>query len=308
MNAQDKESQLPSPPPYHGHTSHPRHRNQFRKLAALAYNTLSQPRACIILLILSFTVGYLSHSQVVQPHFSEDIADLEYQNTFPTQCSDPLTSLSVRQTLLHKVFGGESPWKGFPPPQVAPLLWKRWNKGWDSNAAVFRHLIEQVQPRVIIEVGTFLGASATHMAELTQGMGLQTLIICIDDFRGWPGYYDQDKSMKMLNGDSMLLYQFMHNVDKSNATESILFLPFSTNTALSGLCEWGVYGDLIEVDAAHDFHSAWADINNAYKILRPGGVLFGHDYAWDGVRKAVHSFARLNGLRVKLDDKHWVLY
>ena len=31
-------------------------------------------------------------------------------------------------------------------------------------------------------------------------------------------------------------------------------------------------------------------------------------YAWDGVRRAVHSFARLNGLRVKLDGKHWVLY
>ncbi|KAG6382907.1 hypothetical protein SASPL_157376 [Salvia splendens] len=75
-----------------------------------------------------------------------------------------------------------------------------------------------------------------------------------------------------------------------------------------GLCDWGVYGDLVEVDAAHDFHSAWVDINHAYKVLRPGGVLFGHDYAWDGVRKAVHIFARLHGFQIKLDGEHWILY
>lgn len=244
----------------------------------------------------------------MQPLLSEDIGDLAEHNTFPSRCAEPVASSATRQTLLDHVHGGVSPWDGFPPPQVGPLLWKDWNKGWDSSAEVFEHLIEQVRPRVIIEVGTFLGASATHMARVTRRLGLQSLIVCIDDFRGWPGYYDQEKSAKMLNGDSMLLFQFMYNVQKANATDSILFLPFSTNTALGGLCDWGVYGDLIEVDAAHDFHSAWMDINNAYKILRPGGVLFGHDYAWDGVRRAVHSFARLNSLRVKLDGKHWVLY
>ncbi|KAL0363024.1 UNVERIFIED_CONTAM: hypothetical protein Scaly_1257600 [Sesamum calycinum] len=183
-----------------------------------------------------------------------------------------------------------------------------WNKGWGSQAPVFEHLILQAQPKIIIEVGTFLGASATHMAGLVRKLGLDAQILCIDDFRGWPGYNDGDKSLKMVNGDSLLLYQFMQNVVKANATDYIMFLPFSTSTALGGLCEWGVYGDLVEVDAAHDFHSAWTDINNAYKILKPGGVLFGHDYAWVGVRHAVHLFARLHGFRVRIDGEHWVLY
>lgn len=88
-------------------------------------------------------------------------------------------------------------------------------------------------------------------------------------------------------------------------------MPFSTGSALAALCEWGVYGDLIEVDAGHDFHSAWADINMAYAVLRPGGVLFGHDYftAADerGVRRAVNLFARLKGLKVSANGEHWVL-
>ncbi|KAL8517126.1 hypothetical protein ACS0TY_015372 [Phlomoides rotata] len=222
---------------------------------------------------------------------------------------NPFKRLSVRQTILDRVFNGSSPWVGFPPPHIAPLLWQEWTKGWGSNAPVFEHLIRQVRPRIIIEVGTFLGASATHMVGLTRSLGLESTIICIDDFRGWPGYYDEGKSLGMVNGESLLLYQFMQNVVKANATESILYLPFSTGTTLGGLCNWGVYGDLVEVDAAHDFHSAWMDINNAYKVLRkPGGVLFGHDYVWVGVRKAVHSFARCHGFRVRIHGEHWILY
>lgn len=89
-------------------------------------------------------------------------------------------------------------------------------------------------------------------------------------------------------------------------------IPFSSGSVLDKLCTWGVFGDLIEVDAGHDFNSAWSDINRAYRILRPGGVLFGHDYftAADnrGVKRAVTLFAKVYGLKIKLDGKHWVIY
>lgn len=115
----------------------------------------------------------------------------------------------------------------------------------------------------------------------------------------------------MVNGDVLLLYQFMQNVVQSNATESVLYVPFATGSGLEKLCQWGVFGDLIEVDAGHDFHSAWSDINRAYKLLRPGGVIFGHDYLTSadnkGVRRAVNMFARVKGLRVQLDGQHWVI-
>jgi len=77
-------------------------------------------------------------------------------------------------------------------------------------------------------------------------------------------------------------------------------------------CEWGVYADLVEIDAGHDFLSAWADINRGFLILRPGGVIFGHDYftAADnrGVRRAVDLFAKVHNLKVYVDGQHWVIY
>lgn len=149
------------------------------------------------------------------------------------------------------------------------------------------------------------------MANLTRQLALDTQILCIDDFRGWPGFRDKFKDIQMVNGDVLLYYQFVQNVIYLNATDTVLPLPYSSGSALMKLCELGIVGDLIEIDAGHDFNSAWADINRAWRILRPGGVIFGHDYftAADnrGVRRAVNLFAKINGLRVQTDGQHWVI-
>ncbi|GAB4844645.1 hypothetical protein Ancab_038047, partial [Ancistrocladus abbreviatus] len=248
--------------------------------------------------------------------YSPAIANLSTipdQYQFSSRCANPLPSKLVRQTILDRVFDGVSPYENFPPAHVSGLLKQKRIRGWGSNGAVFENLIRKVQPRTIIELGTFLGASATHMGELTRKLGLKAQILCVDDFRGWPSFRENRlfKDIPMVNGDVWLLYQFMQNVVQCNMSESILPIPFSTGSGLEKLCEWGVFGDLIEVDAGHDFHSAWSDINRAYKLLRPGGVMFGHDYFTSadnkGVRRAVNLFARVNGLKVKVDGQHWVI-
>jgi hypothetical protein len=116
----------------------------------------------------------------------------------------------------------------------------------------------------------------------------------------------------MLNGDVLLYYQFLQNVVTFNKTGLVLPVPFSSGSALMKLCEWGVWADLVEIDAGHDFLSAWSDINRGFRILRPGGVIFGHDYftAADnkGVRRAVDLFAKIHGFKVNIDGQHWVIY
>ncbi|XP_040994326.1 uncharacterized protein LOC121240862 [Juglans microcarpa x Juglans regia] len=285
---------------------------------------LVKPTAYFILLLLAYTLGYLSSpsssSSPRSPVPSSPTPSINELINLPSQldqfrvtahCADPLPSELVRQTILDRVYNGTSPFDGFPPTYVRPLLRHQRIRGWGSNGAVFEHLIQKVRPRTIIEVGTFLGASAIHMHGLTRKLGVDAQILCLDDFRGWPGFRDRFKDIKMINGDVSLMYQFMQNLFSVNATDSVLPVPFSTGSALDKLCELGVYGDLIEVDAGHDFISAWSDINRAYRILRPGGVIFGHDYftAADdrGVRRAVNLFARIHGLKIKLDGQHWVI-
>ncbi|KAI5073998.1 hypothetical protein GOP47_0012011 [Adiantum capillus-veneris] len=230
---------------------------------------------------------------------------------FRTKCGEPIRQEDAKTLLLNKVFDGISPFVEFPPELAKPYLREKRIRGWGSTGAVFARLVEEVKPKIILELGSYLGASAIHMATLAKStFDHQVFIICVDDFRGWPGFRDKFK-FHQTNGDVQLLYQFMQNVQTMNFTGNILPLPFSTTSAMSALCEWGVYADLIEVDAAHDFHSAWADINLGYSLLKPGGVMFGHDYYTKldnrGVGRAVDLFARLKGLRVEPDGQHWIL-
>ncbi|KAG0544503.1 hypothetical protein BDA96_02G280700 [Sorghum bicolor] len=244
---------------------------------------------------------------------------------FKEECGEPVPSDAVVRTLLDKLFDGESPYAGFPPNHTAALLHPAAARprGWGSTGAVFKELIEAVRPEVIVELGAFLGASALHMAAVSRNLSLSPAILCVDDFRGWPAFRDRFRRdvPPQRHGDALLLPQFMSNVVAAAAADDddddavtrprVLPLPFSTASALRALCEWGVYADLIEVDAGHDFHSAWADINLAWAVLRPGGVMFGHDYFTSaddrGVRRAVTLFARVKGLTVRPHGQHWVL-
>ncbi|CAN4111388.1 unnamed protein product [Withania somnifera] len=292
----------------------------------------AKPVVYFICLLFAYSIGYLSSStrvgqkdpvrvdtvvSRVNTVTSGRFTEAEH-NDFGAVCGESVSSQEIRPKIMERVFKGTSPWDNFPPPHVDNLLRKKWVKGWGSKGAVFENLIRRVRPKTIIEVGTFLGASALHMVEVTRRLGLDdTQIVCIDDFRGWPGFSDHQrmKDMKMVNGDVILMYQFMQNVVQANATESVVYMPFSSGSALEKLCEWGVFGELIEVDAAHDFHSAWSDINRAFKLLKPGlkgGVIFGHDYFTGtdnrGVRRAVNLFARVHNLTVQVDGQHWVFY
>jgi hypothetical protein len=260
----------------------------------------AKPAAYFILLLLTYTLGYLSHHS--------DLDSFQVK----TQCAEPIPPEITRQTLIERIFNGTSPFKDFPPPHAADKIYRSKKvKGWGSNDAVFENLIRKVKPEIIVEVGTFLGASALHMAELTQRLGLKTQIYCIDDFRGWAGFREQFKNIDILNGDVLLYYQFLQNVVTFNQTGSVLPLPFASEQALIKLCEWGVRADLVEIDASHEFLSVWADINRGFQILRPGGVIFGHDYFFPGdnrgVKRAVDLFAKIHRFKVKVDGEHWIL-
>ncbi|MFQ6619852.1 hypothetical protein Gotur_000561, partial [Gossypium turneri] len=250
--------------------------------------------AYVILVLLSYTLGYLSHTsppqqQQLQPpspvfQLADSPSQLDNFRVTAPCANSPLPPHLVFPTILDRVFNGSSPYSNFPPPYLSSFLKQRRIKGWGSSL---------------------------HMVNVTRELRLQTQILCLDDFRGWPGFRDRFKDIKMINGDVLLFQQFMQNVIYFNATGSVLPVPFSTASGLEKLCEWGITADLIEIDAGHDFISAWGDINRAYRILRPGGVIFGHDYFTKadnrGVRRAVNLFAQMNNLKIQTDGQHWVL-
>lgn len=168
-------------------------------------------------------------------------------------------------------------------------------QGWGSDAPIFGQLIGEIRPRLIIEVGTWKGASALHMAAQCDEQGLEhTRILCIDT---WLGAYefigaesDPTRNLLRVFGWPQVFYVFVANVKRAEQEERILAFPQTSLIAGRWLKRHDVRADLIYLDGSHDDADVAADIRAYWPLLRSGGVLFGDDYdTWAGVRDAVKA-------------------
>ena len=197
--------------------------------------------------------------------------------------------------LLHT----DDPYAGFPLEG-----WDLDLQGWGSKDPVFAHLIEQVRPGRIIEVGTWKGASAINMARHAARLKLSTQIICVDTWLGSHEHFlkrDHEAyraSLHMRHGYPHLYEQFMANVLHTQQQHTIVALPQTSQHAAVILRRLGLTAPLIYIDAAHDYEPALEDLDTYWRLLDDGGVLFGDDYKHQPVRRAVDTFATAQQLEI----------
>ena len=179
-------------------------------------------------------------------------------------------------------------------------------QGWNSESVVFEELIKKTQPKTIIEVGTWKGASAIHMAEICKREKIDAKIICVDSFWGGEEIYRLgfSKNNTSEKGTLSVLDTFLSNVKLTENTQIIYPFPQTTKIASRMLQQRGVGAELIYVDASHDEEDVVEDIKYFLPLLRKGGILFGDDYSnsWPSVVSAVNK--TLTGFTVK--DRKWI--
>ena len=179
---------------------------------------------------------------------------------------------------------------GFEPGPEVDL------QGWGSQHEIFERLIDELRPNSIIELGSWKGASAVHMARLCRARRLNCTILCIDTWLGGRYLYaelDQHPELLPTAGRLRLFEQFLTNVKRLELTDIITPMPSTTSDAAGTLRKSDVAVDLVYVDASHEAEDVAKDLRVYWDVVRPGGVLFGDDYApaWPGVVKAVDAFA-----------------
>jgi len=89
-------------------------------------------------------------------------------------------------------------------------------QGWGSEHQLFDQAIVASQPKLIIEVGSWKGASAYNMLNICKSKGLNSEIICIDT---WLGSNDTlwlnsnfRSSLRLKNGYPTIFWQFIFNM------------------------------------------------------------------------------------------------
>lgn len=201
---------------------------------------------------------------------------------------------------------GSNPYEGFDASKYESAI-----SGWHSHHPWFEEIIGRLKPQRILEVGTWLGASALHMAELARQANPQAQVLCVDTWLGshrdlWmnPEYR---KELNLKHGFPQQYFQFLANVVHSGLQEHIFPLPMTSYCATDILEKAGMDFDLIYIDAHHDEEEVIADIRRCYDLLRVGGTMFGDDYAptAPGVVKAVNRFVADHRLHFTTSQEKW---
>jgi cephalosporin hydroxylase len=157
--------------------------------------------------------------------------------------------------------------------------------GWASDTPIFQELIDELKPQLIVEIGSWMGRSARHMARLGLEHHPQLEIVCVDTWLGsvehWLG---AEKSL--LPG---LYDQFRYNVVLHELQATIT--PFRIDSINAG--HWfsrsNIQPDLIYIDAGHEYESIKQDLQVWAPILRSGGILFLDDAHYEPIQRAAHE-------------------
>lgn len=147
------------------------------------------------------------------------------------------------------------------------------------------------QARVIVEVGVWRGRSTVCWLENTSGV-----VYAVD---AWPadGCGCQAYEELRQKGREAIRNDALKNLAPWLASGRCFLLEMRSNEAARVLQDLLQFrgADLVFIDGGHDLLTVADDIRNYLPLVRPGGLLSGHDY--DEVRAGIDSVA----LRVEVD-------
>lgn len=182
-------------------------------------------------------------------------------------------------------------------------------EGWNGKSPIFKKLIEETQPKIIVEVGSWKGQSTITMAQAIKELGLDTKIICIDTWLGALEFYTiptPERDLMFKDGYPQVYYKFLENIREHGVDDIITTIPLPSNLGLQYLISKGTQADLIYIDGSHEYDDVMNDIVYANQ-LNPK-VIFGDDYTnsvFPGVKRAVDDFP-LNNKEI-VENWYWVI-
>lgn len=146
-----------------------------------------------------------------------------------------------------------------------------------GDIKMYRTLVEQVPNNgTIIELGVWKGRSLCSIADIIKRKNLK--VYAVDTFEGSSNESTEHQEAKKID----LRKVFVKNI-KSFGFDAEIY-QMTTNEAAVEINE---KFDLIFIDAEHTFEAMTQDLENW--IPKCKGIIAGHDYELDGIRKAVKN-------------------
>lgn len=159
--------------------------------------------------------------------------------------------------------------------------------GLEAHYRPLASLINVRQYKNVIEVGTAYAGNAFHLLSTTN---IETLV-CVDPYKYYPampGFTCQEEY------DTLYLYATKRLEQFKDV--SVTFMRMNSMTAFNF---YSYPFDLIFLDGSHDYEDVRWECFNYSVLIKPGGVLCGHDWdIFEGVNKAVEEYAAATNKKI----------
>lgn len=166
-----------------------------------------------------------------------------------------------------------------PPANYLPRMWE----------VIREQLGKKAEDFIAVEVGSRRGHFAAGLMEAFPGAKL----FCVDHWGGRMGQGNMHVWLKRV-GPWLFDRAFPLRGPSGDWARCFPFQP-----------------DLVFIDAEHDYQNVKFDLGAWAPLIQPGGLLIGHDYNQEGVKKAVDEFVAgrdLNLTAGKLGPHHAVTF
>lgn len=153
----------------------------------------------------------------------------------------------------------------------------------------FPELIDQRGYKSAVEVGVNLGQFSYHLLKYSQ----LTVLVGVDSYKRRFAHYMKG-AVSLLEPYTAINRYKLHRMGSVDAANM--------------LSKDGRLYDFIYIDADHSKAAVAADIAAWYPLVRPGGILAGHDYVdvvHQEVQEAVNEFAEASGLQLHVTREAW---
>ena len=136
----------------------------------------------------------------------------------------------------------------------------------------------------VLEIGSYAGASAELISKYVGK------IICCDV---WEEYIHPLERAQIVYNDFLSTKEINPNIIECKKNSNDFVKEIQDETF-----------DMIYIDADHQYHSVKNDISSWFSKVKPGGILCGHDYFMDDVKRAVDEFFGKQNIKY-FKDSSW---
>ena len=183
------------------------------------------------------------------------------------------------------------------PLQEAPL--------WFLNQEQLAIAFNQRRPKVVVEVGSWLGVSTAFMAKMLPEDGM---LFAVDPWETPTEIMSQGYPPLNWPIWPVLYEQFLSNMIHHNVQKKVIPIRATSVKGAEIMKKKHIKIDVIYIDANHDTEPVLEDLRAWYPLVEGHGLLCGDDWAWPTVKNAVFRFATEKNLQVYGKGNFWAVY